>query len=107
MKYLSQIPIESYFNSPIGKTGGEIGDLVSLFLKGSLTLAGFVVLVFFILAGISMIAGAGEGSPEKAEKAKKFATNAVVGFVIIFVAYWIIRIIEVMIGVSLITEPGL
>jgi len=109
MKYLAQINIEDYFKSPFGKAAGgnNIGDLVSLLLKLSFTIAGVFVLVLFIIAGYSVISGGGSSDPEKAKKGSKAITSAIIGFVIIFVAYWIVRLLEVIIGIPFITNPGI
>ena len=106
MNYLAQVDIKNIFDSPIGQSKG-LGDIVSLILKGSLTIAGVVVIFFFIMGGMGMMASAGENNPEKAEKSKKMISSAVIGFVIVFVAYWIIRLIEAIIGIPFITEPAL
>lgn len=101
---LSQIDISNNFNSPFGKEK-TVGDLVSLFLNGAFVIAGILVLVLFLVGGFSIIAGAGNENPEAAQKGKNAITGAIAGFVIIFAAYWIIRIIEIMTGSNFITEP--
>lgn len=108
MKLLSQIKIEDYFDSPFGKASGgkTIGDLISLILKGSFVVAGLIILFLFIFAGVSMIIGAGQNDPEKAKKGQQAITSALIGFVIIFVAYWVVRLIEVITGIPFITNPG-
>jgi hypothetical protein len=50
--------------------------------------------------------GAGKNDPEQAAKGKKAATTALIGFIIVFAAYWIVRIIELIFGVPFITQPG-
>lgn len=100
------VDIGSNFNSPFGKTSG-IGDLVSTVLNAALVVSGVIVLFMFVYAGIQMIAGAGSGKPENAEKAKQAATYAAVGFAIIFIAYWLIRLIEIITGNNFITQPSL
>ena len=102
---LSQVNISDGFNSPFGKDR-TIGDLVSLFLNGAFVLAGILVLVLFLVGGFSIIAGAGKSEPEAAQKGKNAITGAILGFVVIFAAYWIVRIIEVMTGSNFITDPG-
>lgn len=106
---LAQVDIGGEFGS-LGVTattpGKGLGDLVSLFLKASFAIAGLLVLFFIVFAGFQMIVGAGQNNPEAAKKGKEAATAAVVGFVIIFVAYWIIRIIELITGQPFITQPG-
>lgn len=107
MRQLAQSSLETYFDSPFGKTGGKtIGDLISLGLKISFVVAGLILLFFIIIGGISIIAGAGGNDPEKAKKGQQAVTSALIGFVIIFVAYWIVRLIEVITGIPFITNPG-
>lgn len=93
------------FNSPLGKTVG-LGDLTSIIITAAITISGIVVLFMFIGGGYSMIAGAGNSDPQRAAQGKQAVTWAVVGFIIIFIAYWIVRIIEVITGSNLITNPG-
>ncbi len=111
MKYLAQVDIGKQFNSPFGgdlnTPGNSLGDLVSLLLKISFVLAGVLILFFIIFAGFQIIVGAGQNNPEAAKKGREAATAALIGFVIIFTAYWIIRIIEVIIGQPFITNPTL
>jgi hypothetical protein len=99
------INIGEEFGSPIGQTV-TIGNLVSIVISASFVIAGIILLFFLVIGGIGIIAGAGNDNPEQLEKGKKAVTSAVVGFIIVFVAYWVIRIIEVMTGVPFITAPG-
>ncbi len=77
----------------------DIGSLVSLFIKIVFVIAGVAILFFFILGGISMITGAGNNNPEQIEKGKQSATSALIGFVVVFVAYWIVQLIELWTGI--------
>lgn len=45
-----------------------------------------------------MIGSAGKNDPQKAEQAKKTITSAVIGFVVVFTAYWIVKLIGQLIG---------
>ena len=100
MKYLSQINIGEKFNSPFS-TGKTIGDLVSVGLGIAFVVAGIVLLVSFIIAGIGLISGAGQENPEKLEKGKQALTSTVIGFVVVFTAYWIVKLIEQVTGLEL------
>lgn len=84
-----------------GKELEGIGALVSLFIKIIFVFAGVSLLVFFILGGIGMIAGAGSSDPEKLEKSKKSVTSALIGFIVVFVAYWIVQLIELWTGIKI------
>ena len=110
------IDIKDYFDSPFGKSAigpghgisaGTLGELISLILRASFVLAGVGLLLLLIFAGFSIIMGAGKSDPEQAAKGNKAATSALVGFIIVFSAYWIIRIIELVFGVNFITNPGI
>lgn len=100
------IPIGKTFGSPFGQEKG-LADLVSVIVSSAFAIASVILLFFFIFGGISMIAGAGQDNPERAAKGKQAVTSAAIGFIIIFVAYWIVRLIEITIGVNFITAPGI
>jgi len=107
MEKLAIVNIGGTFGSPFSVNGGKtIGDLLGVILNVSFVLAGIAILFLLIFAGLSIIIGAGSNNPENTEKGKKAATAAVVGLVIIFSAYWIIRIIELITGNSFITQPN-
>lgn len=99
------VDIGSTFSSPFGQEKG-IGSLVSVIISNALVIAGIILVFFFVFGGISMIAGAGQDNPEKAAKGKQAATSALLGFIIIFAAYWIIRIIESITGLNIL-NPGI
>ncbi len=105
MKYLAVDIGTSFFgnnSSPLAQLT-SVGDLVSLILKISFVIAGVLILFFMVVAGFQMVAGAGTNNPESAKKGKEAASAAVIGFVIVFVAYWIVRIIEIISGLTLIS----
>lgn len=103
MKELA-LDIGEKFGSPFGETK-NIGNLISVILNSSFAIAGIIILFLFIFAGYSLIAGAGSNDPQSIEKGKKAITSAIIGFIIILAAYWIIRIIEIITGSSFVTNP--
>ena len=88
-------PINNKFLSLSG-----VGSLVTLFLNIAFVLSGLILLFFFIMGGIGMISSAGESDPQKAEQAKKTVTSAVIGFVIVFASYWIVKLILQLLGIQ-------
>jgi hypothetical protein len=107
MKYLAQVDIGQQFGSPFGgtanTTGTLLGGLVSLIIRIGFVVSGILILFFIVFAGFQIIAGAGSGNPDSAKKGQQAATSAVIGFVVVFAAYWIVRLIEVIIKVNLIS----
>ena len=102
MKYLAEVKIIDYFKTPLtGEAGGQIGNLVTVGLGIAFVVAGIVLLVSFIMAGFSLISGAGQNNPEKLEKGKQALTSTVIGFVVVFTAYWIVKLIQQITGVEL------
>jgi uncharacterized RDD family membrane protein YckC len=98
------VPIGNTFDSPIGRSVG-LGQLVSIIVSNVLVLAGIVMVFFFIAGGIGIISGGSGDNPERAAKGKQSVTFALVGFLVIFAAYWIIQIVEELTGVSIL-NPG-
>ena len=107
MNLLSQVKIDESFGSPFGRGGKEISDLVSIILNGGMAIAGILILFLLLFGGFSVIAGAGSANTEQSERGKKAITSAVVGFILVFGAYWVIRLIEVIVGVNFITQPSI
>jgi hypothetical protein len=91
---MTPVPIGTTFlgNNPLLALGG-IGSLVTLFLNIAFVLAGLILLFLFIFGGIGMISSAGQSDPQKAEQSKKTLTSAIIGFVIVFASYWIVKLI--------------
>ncbi len=45
-----------------------------------------------------MIASAGKSDPQQLEQAQKTLTSAVIGFIVVFASYWIVKLIGGLIG---------
>jgi len=101
---LAQVDIGQTFNTNIGRTVG-LGQLVSIIISNAIVLAGIIMVFLLVVGGIGIISGAGQDSPDKAARGKQTVTFALIGFIIIFAAYWIVQIIETITGVN-IFNPG-
>ena len=78
----------------------SVGSIVTLFVNLAFVLAGLILLFFFILGGIGLIGSAGDSDPQKTEQAKKTLTSAIIGFIIVFASYWIVKLIGSLIGIN-------
>jgi len=65
-------------------------------------IAGLILLVFLIIGGFELMTSAGD--PKKTEGAKGKITSALIGFVIIFLAYWLAQALGIMLGFSLLGD---
>lgn len=73
--------------------------LVNLIISNLFIVAGIIFFLFLILAGFKFITGGQKG----AEDAKGIIQTALIGFVIMFAAYWIIQIVALLTGINI---PG-
>ncbi len=85
----------------LGTTFPSLSTLVSLILNNSLVIVGILLLAFLIFGGLTFIMGAGGDDPKKTQQGQKTITNALLGFIIVFLAYFIIQIIEVLTGLEI------
>jgi hypothetical protein len=78
-----------------------LGSIVSFFLPKVLLVAGLIAFILTVGAGFAVIASAGGGDPHNTEKAKGVLTYSVIGFILIFGAYWLVQIISFLTNNSL------
>ncbi|OGD93918.1 hypothetical protein A2697_04950 [Candidatus Curtissbacteria bacterium RIFCSPHIGHO2_01_FULL_41_44] len=71
---------------------GLIGKIISEFLPVVLGIAGFITVIVIIISGIQFITSG--GNPEAAAAARGRLTFAVIGFVIIILAFAILQIVD-------------
>lgn len=105
MQKIAAVPIGQYFDSPIGRDGG-LAQLISNSVIAAIVGAGVVLLLFIIVGGFRMISGAGNNNPQDAAKGRQAVTGALMGFVIVFAAFWIIQLLEAITGTPFVTAPG-
>lgn len=77
----------------------SVGQLVSALLPNVYLFASILLFLYAAVGGFMIITGAGDA--DSTENGKSALTNAIIGFVIIFVSYWIIQIVEVITGISI------
>lgn len=73
--------------------------LVNLIISNLFVVAGVIFFLMLIVAGFKFITGGQKG----AEEAKNIITTSLIGFIIMFAAYWIIQIVALLTGITI---PG-
>lgn len=76
---------------PAGKFP-NLASVVSNALPFIFPIAGVLLLLYLVWGGFDYLTSMGDA--KKAEAAKGKLTNAVIGFLIIFFAYWIVQILD-------------
>ena len=74
----------------------NLGRLVNDLMPYVFAVSGLVLLFMIIFSGYQLLTSA--GNPEGMQKGKSRLTAALVGFIIIFAAFWIYQLIGVIIG---------
>jgi len=107
MKLLAQntIPYADYNKAiGLGSNGtsfNTLGDIIGAILPYLLTVAGLILFGMLIGGGFTMLAGVAD--KESQEKGKKMITSSRVGLFIIFLAYWIAQILQVIFKINILS----
>jgi len=83
---------------PTGFRFSSLGDALGKAVPFVFAVAGFGLLLMLLAAGFSFLTSAGDA--KKMETAKGSLTSALAGFLIIFVAYWIVQIAGTVFGIK-------
>lgn len=73
-------------------------DIINIILPFIFTIAGLILFVMFVFGGFTIFTST--GNEEKINKGKSMLVNALIGFLVIFAAYWIIQLLEFSLGIK-------
>jgi hypothetical protein len=90
--------------SPVSNTFPTAASFVNVLLKNAFTVAGVLFLVLLLVGGLTFIINAGDGDAKKAAQGQQAIMAALIGFVVIFLSYFIIQLVEVITGVSILNS---
>lgn len=84
-------------------SGQDLGSVISELTKNYiLTIAGIILLLYLLYGGLQYLTSAGD--PKKTQEAQGKITQALIGFFIIFAAYWIVQILASILGIEKIKQ---
>lgn len=89
-------------DGPLNKPGASqqfnsLADIVNNAIPMLFGIAGIILLVYILWGGFDFLTSMGD--PKKAESGKNKITTAIIGFVIIFVSFWIVQIIRALLNI--------
>ncbi len=84
-------PLKGKFTTP--------AEIINSLLPYLLTAAGLILFAMLIMGGFTMLTAISD--PKKAEAGKQTITTAIVGFLIMFLAYWLTQILEIILGITI------
>jgi len=85
----------------LSDTYKNTGTLVNIIVKNGAVVAGIILLALLIVGGLMFIIGAGSDDLKKVQNAQNIIVSALIGFSVIFLAFIIIQIIEVITGLNI------
>lgn len=88
-------------NKPITGTYTSFGAFISAVLPNVYVVASIILFFSMVIGGIIYIKNAGSGDEEGVKKGQQTVTAALIGFLIIFLSYWIIQLVEIITGLQI------
>ncbi len=89
-------------NGVVNPNQTDLGGIISGLLPYLFAGAGLLLLFYLIYGGLSLMLS--RGDPKAVQSAKDKITSAVIGFIIVFVSYWLVQIVGTILGIEAITE---
>lgn len=92
-------PLVQFGDSAVNVELGTPGGIISRALRWIFPLAGIILFVILLWSGFEMILGA--QNPKAQEAGSQRAGAALIGFLMLFVSFWVVRLIEILTGAQI------
>jgi hypothetical protein len=86
-------------SDPVTTKFKDVGEIVSGILPFVYILAGLGLLIMLIWGGIELMTAV--GNPKKVEAAQGRISGALIGFLLVFISYFVVQLVEVILGVNI------
>jgi hypothetical protein len=93
-----KLPVSTDAPIDVNNQNLKIGEIVSVILPYVFGAAGIALLVFLIIGGLQMMLS--RGDPKAMQSAQAKITNALIGFVIIIIAFFVVQLIGQLLGIN-------
>jgi hypothetical protein len=80
-----------------------LGGFISAILPNVYMITGIILFVILLIGGLMIIVNAGSGNEEAVKNGQKAITASVIGLIIVFTSWWIIRIVEIVTSINIFT----
>jgi hypothetical protein len=77
-------------------------SLINNILPNVYIAGGLIIFIMIVMGGFTIISNA--GNPDKIKDGSKTITSAIMGLLVLFASYWIIQIIQVVTGASILNS---
>lgn len=76
-----------------------VGDVISAMLPYIYVFAGLGLLLMLIYGGIELMTAA--GNPDKVKAGYGRISAGLIGFVVVFISYMVVKVVEIILGVTI------
>ena len=76
----------------------KLGNFITIIIPYIFSAAGLALLIYLILGGLQMMTS--RGDPKAMQSAQAKITNALIGFVIIIIAFFIVQLLGQLFGIQ-------
>ena len=95
----STAKLPTYAGTGFKFSNASLGDIVSQLLPYVFVFAGLALFAMLVLGGVTLMTAAGD--PAKSKDGYGKISSALIGFLIIFVSYFVTQLVEVILGVKI------
>lgn len=99
MAFTSEAVLPTYSNTGFKFADSSIGEIISQLLPYVIGLAGLALFVMLIWGGITLMTAAGDSAKSKEGYGR--ISSGLIGFLLIFITYFVVQIVEVILGISI------
>lgn len=99
LETINPLASSEVFGDPESRTFG------SLFNRALTTvvfpLAGIILFILLLWGGLQMLSASVAGKQNLVDLGKKKITSAIIGFVLLFISFWLWRLVEILLGINI------
>jgi hypothetical protein len=96
---VDDVKIPGYQGTDFEFIDKNVADIIGSLFNYLLPLAGILMFAMIVYGGLTLMLSG--GNPEGVKEGTNKILFGVVGFIVVFTAYWIIKIIEIIFGIQI------
>jgi hypothetical protein len=93
------VDLPTYAGTGFKFENSTVGDILSKLIPYIYVVAGLILLFMLIMGGLGLMTAA--GNPDKIKAGQQKITTALIGFGIVFIAYFVTQLVELIFGVKI------
>ena len=96
---MADVKLPGYSGTGFKFANAKVADVINALVPYIYVFAGIVLLFMLISGGIGLMTAA--GNPDKIKAGQGRVTAGLIGFLIIFISYFVVQIVELILGISI------